>query len=262
MYKLILCCLLVGCVSVEDPLPLLTTKPTQGTRIQPFSLHPNYSEFEEKSKSDLSSLLPKETAQGDLNSCSAFAVGNTFEYIYRHRYGKTFNSSKLFLYYNSRVDKNKDDGAELKDAILSLMNDGITTNKYWPYDISAYKTKPPEDAYTSAKNYKAYKAYLVQPSDIRKALSNGYPVIVNCLIYKPFPLLNQDNFTVTMPSSRDKPIGDHAMIIVGHDNKTQLYLINNSWGIDWGLNGVCYAPYEYINSRKITGECWIIEYVE
>lgn len=264
MYKLLIFCLLASCASMkqDDPKPLFEKATAVNAYLSIFKLHPDYSSFLEKTKSDLTKTLPKYTDQGDLNSCSAFSVANALEHVYFHKYGKFFNSSKLFLYYNSRDNKNKDDGADVRDAILAMMTKGVTTVRYWPYIEQNYKQKPPESAYSSALSYRASKAYKVANEDVIKALSNGYPVIVSCTIYEQFHSLNADNFVMTLPGKKDKEAGEHAMIIVGHDDKTQLYLINNSWGEDWGHNGTCYMPYSYMTSNKFINACWIIDYVK
>lgn len=264
MYKLIILCLLAGCAapSYVDPKPLIGYDNSGETRQLPFAAHRNYDQFTEKVKSDLTRWLPKYEDQGDINSCTAFSVANVIEGLYKHKYDRFLSSSKLFLYYNAREDKLRDDGVNIDDAIESAMNKGITTTYYWPYIRENLKIKPSPVSYSSALNYRINKAYKVDHKDITKALSNGYPVIVGCSIYQQFDSLDKDNYIMTLPNKKEKNIGFHAMIIVGHNNKSQLYLVNNSWGRDWGLNGTCYVPYEYIHNIKLTKTCWILDYVE
>lgn len=264
MYKLIVFCLLASCASLQqtNPKPLFGYIEKKDKIEFLFSEHPRYLEFKEAAKSDLSKWLPKYEQQGKLSSCTAFCVANVVEGIYKKKYGHFFGSSKLFLYYNGRIDKKRDDGSPISHTIASAIREGITTTKYWPYIEQNRFITPPEVAYVMALNYRVSRAYKVDNKDVARALSNGYPVIIGVEVYKQFDNLNKDSYIVTLPNKKEKSTGYHAMIIVGHNNKTQLYLVNNSWGKEWGLGGTCYVPFGYVMNKKITKECWTIDYVE
>lgn len=245
-----------------EPPPLVGYIGSQTETKLLFAQHRHYSQFKENAKSDLTKNLPKYTDQGNLNSCTAFVVANVMEGLYHKRYGKWITSSKLFLYYNSRGLKWQDSGTHIPTTILSAIYQGIPLEKYWPYAIDRWKIKPTAEAYTNALNFRINKAYKLDNTEIIKALSNGYPVIIGCAVFKQFYSLNNQDYVLQLPDKKEKASDQHSMIIAGHNNKTKLYLVNNSWGKEWGLDGTCYIPYEYIHDKKLTMACWILDYVE
>ena len=52
-----------------------------------------------------------------------------------------------------------------------------------------------------------------------------------------------------------KLLGGHAVPIVGYDDAmlggAGAFLVQNSWGTSWGLNGYFYLPYSVYTSTKI-----------
>jgi len=55
----------------------------------------------------------------------------------------------------------------------------------------------------------------------------------------------------------DNFVGNHAVTIVGYDLSSSVFIIKNSFGIDWGLNGYFYMPFEY--AKKHVFESWIFD---
>lgn len=49
--------------------------------------------------------------------------------------------------------------------------------------------------------------------------------------------------------------GGHATSIIGYNDKKSAFLIRNSWGTSWGINGYCWLPYPDFN--KIL-EIWAV----
>ncbi len=59
------------------------------------------------------------------------------------------------------------------------------------------------------------------------------------------PRMGQD---VWRPDDSDKSMtgfGGHAMCVVGYDDKNYVgsFLLMNSWGPEWGINGFAWVPY-------------------
>ncbi len=49
------------------------------------------------------------------------------------------------------------------------------------------------------------------------------------------------------PSNYNNPSSNHAILIVGWDDSKQAFLVKNSWGTDWGLDGFCWVKYGNFN---------------
>lgn len=59
-----------------------------------------------------------------------------------------------------------------------------------------------------------------------------------------------------MPKHYERPIGAHALTLVGYDDKTEQFKFANSWGPHWGDKGFGYLPYDYVANNNVTNR-WI-----
>ncbi len=53
-----------------------------------------------------------------------------------------------------------------------------------------------------------------------------------------------------MVSNPNNPSSNHAILIVGWDDSKQAFLVKNSWGTDWGMDGYCWVKYDHYNIGK------------
>ena len=65
-------------------------------------------------------------------------------------------------------------------------------------------------------------------------------------IYDSFHDVNKLNSVVQMPKENEKCLGGHAMCLVGYSLKYQQFLAKNSYGADWGNEGYCWLPFDYM----------------
>lgn len=223
-------------------------------------------------KVDLRSQSPYIFDQGSAPSCTANAVAIIFDWIQDRGYkndanAKKFIPSRLFLYYNTRkADGNnhlKLTGSSIRNCILSAVNIGVCSEELWPYDIKKYKTEPVSLAYLNAKKNLATKFARVDISEyqIKLCLKQGNPIVFGLMIYENWffdPKIRQTGY-IPPPKATDKPVGGHAMVLVGYDDVTKTFIVQNSWGPKWGEKGFCYIPYEYVLNRKIAWDFWVIK---
>lgn len=53
------------------------------------------------------------------------------------------------------------------------------------------------------------------------------------------------------------------MLAVGYSDQDRVFIVRNSWGTDWGDEGYCYIPYDYLLSERFNnGDSWIIRRVD
>lgn len=215
-------------------------------------------------KVDLRPLMPPILDQGDLGSCTAFAVGTGVHFLRKQRKAKPdFNPSHLFIYYNERVREgtvNEDAGAYIRTSIKTVAKDGFCREKYWPYIISKFTKKPTVKAYRDAVKNKAVEYYRIDNTDIdqlKGCLAAGYPFIFGFAIFESIDKADKTGH-IPMPSQQEQMLGGHAVICCGYDDSTGNFIIHNSWGTELGDKGYFYMPYQYLTDINLSDDFWTV----
>jgi C1A family cysteine protease len=214
-------------------------------------------------KVDLREKFPPVYDQGSLGSCTANALCGVMGYNDSLLYG-----SRLFVYYNARKIEGtieEDAGATLTDCVYTLEKYGVCQEREWEYDISKFAVCPPPKCYASALNHQALQVKNIE-NDIytmKNALAQGYPFVVGILIYKSFETIEVARTgMVPMPTTGEDLLGGHAVVCVGYDDERKLWIMRNSWGVDWGDNGYFYLPYLYLLDSSLASDLWNIIKIE
>jgi C1A family cysteine protease len=212
-----------------------------------------------------SGLLPPVYDQGDLGSCTANATAAVVDFERKKQTEQFMTPSRLFIYYNERViesEVDQDAGAELRDGMKTVAAQGVCAESEWPYDVSQFAAKPPENCYIDALKFKAlYYAHVPQTSYyVRHCLAIlGRPIAFGI---SAFDGLESDQAAhtgiVPMPGPDDAPIGGHAICLVGYDDSKQLFTFRNSWGAGWGDAGYGYLPYAYVLDPNLASDFWVV----
>ena len=216
---------------------------------------------------NLRKYCPEIEDQQTLGSCVSNSMVGLFEFnrIKSGMGGKNFkNFSRLFNYYNSRllIDTiSEDSGTDMRTAIKTAKLNGICLAEEWPYRLEYWKNEPPTKCYQSALNYRVKSYYRLNTlEEMKLSLYNKQPFIFGISVYRSF-LTN--NGIIPMPSITEKMLGGHAVMCIGYDDTTQMFLVRNSWGKNWGINdsnlkGYCWMPYAYLESRNLSDDFWTI----
>jgi C1A family cysteine protease len=219
---------------------------------------------------DLRNKMPPVYNQGKLGSCTANAICAAYEYEMMRQGETDKQMSRLFLYYQERkIEKtiDEDSGAEIKDGVFATASTGICEESLWPYDIDNFKTDPSEEAYLDAGFHKTinYNRIYQRENDIKQSLLDGFPVIFGISVYESF---ESDEVALTgivpMPSSNEKLLGGHAILIVGYKeiNNKDYFIVRNSWGSTWGDEGYCYILFDYVLNENLAEDFWSIKLVD
>lgn len=190
-------------------------------------------------------------SQNVLNSCSSNAMTNAYELMVKQNYPEYFTHlSRLFIYYNTRFEYGniqEDNGMFLRDGLKSLAKFGVCSEQLWPYTLDNFDDRPTEECYEDAEKRKILKYQkLISNYYITEVLNDNKPVIFGMQIYESFMDLDERIFTVSFPSRKEKSLGGHAMCMVGYDLNNKLFLAKNSFGVNWGNQGYCWIPFDYI----------------
>lgn len=156
---------------------------------------------------DLRPQVGKVISQGVKGICVSACVTDMLKYIYAGTEKKY--QKKVDFFYNHRSDK-KIDGMSPRNAFEIAQANSLVLS------------------YAILKTVLALKVAL---------LANG-PVLIALPVYH-----NYSDFW-RKREENSKPEGYHAVTLVGYDDKEEDFILRNSWGVTWGLNGYSYFPYK------------------
>lgn len=209
--------------------------------------------------------MPPVYDQGQLGSCTANAISAAVDFE-NHRQDKEFlTPSRLWIYYQERVIEgtvSQDSGAQIRDGMKAVNKLGVCPETDWPYDISTFAKKPPQKDYKDALKDKVLK-YEAAPQDLfglKSVLAGGLPVVFGFTVYESFESQAvASSGIMPMPSSSEKVIGGHAVLMVGYDDAHDRFRVRNSWGSSWGQEGYFEMPYQYATSRSLASDFWAVQ---
>ena len=219
-------------------------------------------------------LRPRLTAVEDQQqtmSCVANAVAGAYEYLQSQHLQESYDTSRLFVYYNSRLrhqpDGVTDEGTNFCDAIQSLQELGACAEEVWPFDPELVNQEPADEAYGKAADFLVEEAEIV-PNTLelwKCALAEGSPIMFALKLFQSFDQQRQG--VVPMPNSADVgrgTHGGHAMLCVGYSDVDKVFIVRNSWGEQWGDKGYCYVPYSYMMNESLRNgnDAWVIKRVD
>jgi C1A family cysteine protease len=179
-------------------------------------------------------------SQNPCGSCWSFAASHAVAAAYKLAEGVEIDVSEQHVIDCNTYGYNCNSGGWMEAAYELFMpyGNGFVNEVYYPYiggDQSCYQNSVPVaghiDGYTGAAQTVA---------SIKAALATG-PVSVALYVGGNFSYYTggcYDEVTGTQPN--------HAMLIVGWDDAvcdSGAWVIKNSWGTGWGIDGYCYHAY-------------------
>lgn len=243
-------------------------------------------------KADLRAWCSPIENQLQLGSCTANAAMGVVEYYERRAKGNHLDGSRLFVYKATRnlLQVTGDTGAWLRNAMAALVTCGVPAERYWPYTDASpdFDREPPQFVYAVADNFEALKYFAHDPlssdrprkevlASVKQYIAAGVPSMFG---FWGFPSFDSGDAPGSIPLPTDTELGGepawgHAIVAVGYDDDfritntvdnrttTGAFLIRNSWGPGWGLEGYGWMPYEYA-LRRVALDFWSLlkmEYV-
>lgn len=213
--------------------------------------------------------------QGQLGSCTANAAAAIYEYFERRAFGRHTDVSRLFIYKTTRnlMKVTGDTGAELRSAMGALVLFGAPAEDFWPYEVSKFDVDPPAFIYAFAQAFQALTYFRLDPpgtersallANIKTQAASGLPSMFGFTCYSSLDGPDADKGLIPFPTSGEKIVGGHAVVVVGYDDGVQCknaskgaLLIRNSWGTSWGQHGYGYLPYDYVR-KGLAEDFWVL----
>ena len=187
--------------------------------------------------------------QGYVGSCVAHTAAEIEEY-FNHIEGKSSYALSVGYIYGCRYDY-KGTGMYLRDALKTLSKKGISTHEEFPYnkevpDIIDLFTEQDEIGWLTDETHKITSYFRITGNgnnlkdNIKRCLMNNGPVMMSVPWYNDFKVVNG---IITSPSNFNCSNGGHCILLYGWNKDG--WLIQNSWGENWGNGGRAIYPYDY-----------------
>ena len=198
--------------------------------------------------------------QGDNGACSGYALASVINYLLWKQEDKKQTkkssaeivSSKM-LFNLARIydewDGEDYEGSSCRGAMKGWHKHGVCSESYWEFD-----KEEPKDGWDTNSIEKPLGAYYRvnkdSISDIQAALCEVGALYVSASIHDGWWELNNYKDKNIEDIERDLPIipyepfsqGNHAFVIVGYTR--QGFIIQNSWGKEWGNCGFAILSYK------------------
>lgn len=221
--------------------------------------------------------------QGQRGTCVAHAAGGLYSYVNgtaRHRL------SFQFLYHQCKMIDGipRQEGTYLETS-MRVFSDrrisgphagwgsadaGLPAESAWPYEPrfrpgNPAQTPPPAGSYQalyrgprwgnlSGRVLRCSLRGSALVEDIRALLfTAGLPVVIGLPLFPSFNNANSRRTgRIPVPLPGETPVGGHAMLVVGADDRKKAFIVRNSWSPAWapenpyGLPGHAVIPYRYL----------------
>jgi hypothetical protein len=178
--------------------------------------------------------------------------------------GRPAAVSPRMLYQNARLYdewQGEDyEGSSCRGAMKGFHKHGVCLEASWPYreaDGSLGASRPTWTADAAQCPLGAY--YRVDARslvDMQAAIAEVHAIFVSGLVHEGWKLASQSSIEDATIRARARPraVGGHAYSIVGYHPEG--FVVQNSWGPDWGFHGFAILPYEeWVNHGQ---DAWVL----
>jgi C1A family cysteine protease len=210
---------------------------------------------------------PARLNQGRQGSCVGWASSYAARTILHARQtGQNPNRvvfSPAYVYNQIQIPNSSCQGAYMLDAMKTLHQDGDLLLNQFPYDETTCNAQPNSSARSAAAQYRIkgynrlsmdHDKYAVNMLAIKQNLAQGAPVVIGMQVGGSFmqDMMGREIWKSTNSDRSLRGFGGHAMCVIGYDDykggNEGAFQIMNSWGSDWGVDGVgwvLYSDFEY-----------------
>lgn len=218
---------------------------------------------------DLEPASPPILNQGRTNSCVAHGSASLFRYTLKRQGLPDFAPSRSFIYWFTRHVprlgwETVDEGAMPRDAMQTMISNGVVSEDDWPFDPDLINVRPPQELLTKAKSHRIIEGrYVRMKADddlyhLKYSLAQRLPFLIGIDVYSSFFDTGSDGM-VPMPKTSETYEGGHLMWCNGFFDSIRRVKCPNSWGTGEGDRGHFYLPYEYVANRGLASDFWRIE---
>ena len=197
---------------------------------------------------DLSHLLPDVRNQGQVQSCVGFGIGANLCSIAKNLNIFTEWYSPTWIYNGARFIEGtltQDVGCWPRDALDWLLKSGCLLEHFWPYDSNKLDfSAPSSEKQKQATKYPNFAYYRIGDgvNGICSAIAEGHLVSIGTPWFNKWYYQNPIEGILPEVTENDVFIGGHETCIYAYNLDTGYVYGINSWGVEWGKNGLFAMP--------------------
>lgn len=201
-------------------------------------------------------FAPDRKNQGQQGSCvawsSVYAARTIVEAASTGQNGNSTAYSPAFVYNQIGLDGCQ--GAYIQNAMEFMQKKGVVSYADFPYtdqDCSRQPNSVLENkasqnlmhGFTRLTDGESVQGINVRA--VKEHLAKDAPVVIGMMVGGSFmqEMMGKDLWTPTDEDRSQMGFGGHAMCVIGYDDRKQAFQIMNSWGPEWGNNGVAWVRY-------------------
>ena len=206
----------------------------------------------------LAAFAPSRQNQGKQGSCvawsSAYAARTILEAASTKQDPNTLAYSPAFLYNNIALEDCQ--GSYIQKAMEFMQANGAVRYNDFKYDETNCSRQANSTLIQQGQQNKIHGFHRLTESDevtginiraVKEHLAKDAPVVIGMMVGGTF-MQRMIGQKVWHPTSEDKEMtgfGGHAMCVIGYDDRVEggAFQIMNSWGSEWGQNGLGYVRY-------------------
>ena len=205
-------------------------------------------------------------SQGNAGACTGFGLACVVNYLFwrraqesRSSRRRTFETvSTRMLYHLARFydewPGEDYEGSSCRGALKAWNKHGVCRESLWPYRsrdgrVMFIKPKPGWDTDALQRHLGVY--YRIDKTsvvDMQSAIHHVGAIYVSCDVHdgwsvesKAKTIRGHDTLPSIAPIDDPASLGGHAFALIGFNEHG--FVVQNSWGIEWGLRGFATLPY-------------------
>ncbi len=212
-------------------------------------------------------FAPDRKNQGQQGSCvawsSVYAARTIVEAASTGQSGNSTSYSPAFVY--NQIGLEGCQGAYIQNAMEFMTNKGVVSYNAFPYTDQDCSRQPNNSLMNEASQNRMHGFTRLTDGEstegisiraIKEHLAKDAPVVIGMMVGGSFmqEMMGKELWTPTEQDRSQMGFGGHAMCVIGYDDRrvakyangetyTGAFQIMNSWGPEWGVNGVAWVGY-------------------
>jgi hypothetical protein len=201
-------------------------------------------------------FAPDRKNQGQQGSCvawsSTYAARSIVEAASTGQDGNNTAYSPAYVY--NQIGLEGCQGAYIQNAMELMTKKGVVVYNDFPYTDQDCSRQPNSVLDNKAAQNKMLGFTRLTDGEsvrgisvraVKEHLAKDAPVVIGMMVGGSFMqgMMGKEMWAPTNEDRSQMGFGGHAMCVIGYDDRKQAFQIMNSWGPEWGINGVGWVRY-------------------